>query len=231
MLIGCETESIVRVEQLLAGKRVYHATPLHYLPSILAGWELLSSTIGARRGIAPRKGAHRRDRMLGVDRYVHFALEPVTPLVEDKLRRGMPHVVLSLDALSLFRQRPKSCSLLSQNTKAWRSRACLKPIADLDEIASILLRRERYGRFPSLEFLVDGRIDLASLDGLIVFSERELEAARLVARAFARRDVALTLLPSPVGTRLRDEAGETFDYIDRCVWAKSALPAPVIAFD
>ena len=62
---------------------LYHATPLHYLPHILASEALYAKSVTAGQGIKPRASAVRRDTMLGLNDWVHLSTRPDTPLLKD----------------------------------------------------------------------------------------------------------------------------------------------------
>src|SRR5579883_1492189 len=129
---GCDSQSW---PALLQGRALYHITPLHYLPSILSARALYAKSVLAATGIAPRATAKRRDRMLALSDYVHFAFTLKTPILTDKLKKGYPHAVLIFDGYTLA-QMPGH-ALLPYNTKAWRTRAAYTLVTEDDEKARL----------------------------------------------------------------------------------------------
>ncbi|MDR3710764.1 MAG: hypothetical protein P4L33_20895 [Capsulimonadaceae bacterium] len=205
----------------------YHATPLHYLPSILADGALYAKDVMISRGILPRSSAVRRDRMLGLGCYIHFALRLESPLLLDKLRKGYPHVVLEFDAASLVRL--AGSGSIATNTKAWRSKSCfdVSPVCETGDLKPLA-----HGRLPSRELLVKYAADL---DGLkkIVFTSPEERA--LVDELMRSLGVAIHL-PCPT----RAYAGIAYrplymdqvtNYFRACAAAGVVLKPPDIPFD
>ena len=216
----------------LAGRRVYHAAPLHYLPSILASGKLVSAQDGQALGILPRLSAKRRDRMLGVDKYVHLAFDLMTPLLCDKLAQGMPHVALAFDAGRVYAGQPDdTCALLPCNTKAFRSRAACAPEHGVSEMATLLKSREQFGRHPSLEFLVRGALPLDALIEITAFGERDAALARALLHAL-QPEMAALLIERYAPGYAEVGIGQTQDYCHACIAAGAALlPPPKIEFD
>lgn len=211
---------------------LYHATPLHYLPHILGCGALYAKSILAAQGIAPRAGAARRDRMLGLSDWVHLALRPDTPLLRDKLAKGYPHALLVFDRAAVFAL--PHVALLPYNTKAWRTRAACQPVMEPSEKAALLHAHTQTGRCPSLEVLVHYGLDLAPLVELRFVTEDECRMMQELLPALALTAPApmtthQTLLP-PGGywptTGLAIDA-----YFAACRQAGSLLPPPAIPFD
>ena len=140
---------------------LYHAAPLHYLPHILQSGALYPQSVLAARGILPRRTAARRDRMLGLQDWVHLSLTADTPLLRDKLTKGYPHALLVFPRAAVLAL--PHVALLPYNAKAWRSRAANQPVTDAGEMAELLRRHAETGRFPSLEVLVRYGLGLDTL--------------------------------------------------------------------
>ena len=222
--------SACELSELLVGKSIHHAAPLQYLPSILVSGELIAGSIGAKLGIAPRASAVRRDRMLGVDRYVHLSFDKNTPLLRDKLAKGMPHVVLTFDAGAAYLSEPERCALLPFNTKSWRSRSALQAVADPVEMVFHLRRRAEFGRFPSLEFLVEERLSLAHSTCLTVFDRRDLDMVWQIVESL--RPQMSPWIRMEVSTSYRVEpAQETYDFLAHCLQRGASIPLPAVDFD
>jgi hypothetical protein len=215
----------------IAGRSLYHVTPLHYLPSILAHHKLISAEQGAQFGILPRQSASRRDKMLGLNRYVHFSFDLLTPLLLNKLGKGMPHCTLEFDAEKLDRNALCERSLLPFNTKAWRSRADAAPIFKRDQMSEIIHAHDQLGRYPSLEYLVRDCVELDCLRSVITFCERDHDLVKRMMNAFAPGALERIIL-SPI-SRYRTDilASEVTEYIERCVATTLVQKLPRIPFD
>ena len=215
----------------LLGRRAYHATPLHYLPSILADQALYAKDVLAVRGITPRQTAVRRDRMLNLGCYVHFSLRRETPLLMDKLRKGYPHVVLVFDAAGLVNI-PGAC-LLSGNTKAWRSKSALRPQpwADTDG-ANALIGREVQGRLGSLEILIKYAVDFDRLLCVLFSSEEELAMIDSLVQVLGMECPAPLVYRPIAGVAQHPESvGRIAEYLDACASARAVLRPPCLRFD
>jgi len=215
----------------LRNKRLYHATPLHYLPSILAHRQLLCAERGQKLGITPRKTASRRDKMLGVQKYVHFYFDLLNPLLSDKLNKGMPHCVLEFNAGQIYTDNVDRCALMPFNTKVWRSRADAIPVENRDQMANMLSARDRFGRYPSMEFLVEGSVRVEKILPITVFCERDFEIAEQVSKIFG-------VVTKPyVNLRIVNEysastgCSKTQHYLNLCVSTMLVQPLPNILFD
>lgn len=210
---------------------LYHAAPLHYLPSILQSGALYAKSILAGQGIRPRRSAVRRDTMLGLTDWVHLATRPETPLLKDKLARGYPHVRFEFDREAVLNL--PEVALLPYNTKAWHTRSAYVPVTDAAEKAEMLRRHDAAHCFPSLEVLVHYGLDFASLQKIHFAADDECQWTRDLltvldfdAPAPLAADPALAALYQPRETRLL-----THDYFAACIVAKCVLPPPDIAFD
>ena len=232
-LIGfADQERGDEVAARLAGRRIYHAAPLHYLPSIIMSGRLVSARGGQALGILPRSSAKRRDRMLGVDEYVHLAFDLMTPLLCDKLAQGMPHVALAFDAGRVYADQPDgSCALLPCNTKAFRSRAACAPEHGISEMAALLKSRDEFGRHPGLEFLARGALPLDALVEVTAFSERDAALARALLHAL-KPELAALLVERFAPGYAEAAIDATQEYCHACIAAGTALmPPPKIEFD
>jgi len=111
------TSNFASLSQILAGRSLYHVTPLHYFPSILADRALLCQSVLAARGISSRPSVRGRDRMVGLADFVHFSLSANTPLLIDKLRKGYAHVCMEFDAQAVV-SLPMT-GVVKYNAKSW----------------------------------------------------------------------------------------------------------------
>jgi hypothetical protein len=210
---------------------LYHAAPLHYLPSILQSGALYAKSITAGQGIKPRRSAVRRDTMLGLTDWVHLSTRPDTPLLRDKLARGYPHVLFEFNRDGVLAL--PEVALLPYNTKAWHTRSAYVPVTDASDKAEMLRRHDESHHFPSLEVLVHYGLDFAPLTRIAFAADDEcrwacalIAALRLQVTAPLAVDPALAALYTPGETRLL-----TRDYFDACRAAGCVLPPPDIAFD
>ncbi len=211
---------------------LYHATPLHYLPHILASGALYAKSVTAGQGITPRSSAVRRDKMLGLTDWVHLSTRPDTPLLRDKLARGYPHALLVFDRAAVFAL--PEVALLPYNTKAWHSKAAYVPITDAAEKADMLRVHDETHRYPSLEVLVHYGLDFAHLQTILFPDEEERQwIIALMAALNCKRPVALEYAadvfpPYHCGgeTRLATQG-----HFTACRTAGLLLPPPLIPFD
>lgn len=213
--------------------RLYHATPLHYLPHIGQSGALYAKSVLAGRGIAPRPTAARRDRMLGLADWVHLSLAPDTPLLRDKLRLGYPHALLAFEREAVLAL--PQVALLPYNTKAWRSRAACQPITDPAEKAALLHRHADTGRFPSLEVLVHYGLDLASLVQVAFVTEEErawvADLLDALALPFPAPFVTAPELFPGIESYTPTTAEQITAYFAACRASGALLPPPAIPFD
>ena len=210
---------------------LYHAAPLHYLPHILQSGALYPQSVLAARGILPRRTAARRDRMLGLQDWVHLSLTADTPLLRDKIAKGYPHALLVFPRAAVLAL--PHAALLPYNAKAWRSRAANQPVTDPAEMAELLRRHAETGRFPSLEVLVRYGLGL-DLVTEVAFPDAASHAAAaalinaLSLPAPAPLTVAPALFPAlpppPLSDALRD-------YFAACCAAGTLLPPPDWPYD
>lgn len=219
-------------EGLCDPSRLYHVTPLHYLPHILQSGALYAKSVLAASGIRPRASAARRDRMLGLADWVHLSLRPDTPLLRDKMGRGYPHALLA------FAREPvlalPQVALLPFNTKAWRSRADLQPVTDEPDKAALLRRHTESGRPPSLEVLVHYGLGLTSLTQVAFLSDDERrQVAELLSSLALIPPAPLVTMPALFPcVEYRPTTGDALAaYFARCRAAGSLLPPPDIPFD
>jgi hypothetical protein len=168
--------------------------------------------------------------MLGVEKYVHFYFELLTPLLTQKLENGMPHCVLEFDGAKIYKNYPSQCALLPFNTKAWRSRADIMPESDPEQMARILVQHFNLKRYPSLEFLVRGSLSIRYLKTIIVFSEQDSEYARKLLDTMGLNDTAIS---RRVHTQysFASKSCQTYEYLDCFMQSKMVYPWPKIEFD
>jgi hypothetical protein len=213
--------------------RLYHVTPLHYLPHVLQSGALYAQSVLAGRGITPRPTAARRDRMLGLADWVHLSLTSDTPLLRHKMKLGYPHALLAFEREAVLAL--PQVALLPYNTKAWRSRAACQPVTDPSEKAALLRRHADTGRFPSLEVLVQYGLALTPLVQVAFVTDEE--------RAWFADLLNALILPSPAPLVVTPELflnAETYiattgeairAYFAACREATMLLPPPPIPFD
>lgn len=210
---------------------LYHAAPLHYLPHILQSGALYPQSVLAARGILPRRTAARRDRMLGLQDWVHFSLDADTPLLRDKFARGYPHALLVFDRATVLSL--PHVALLPFNTKAWRSRAACQPVTDAVEMADLLRRRAETGRFPSLAVLVRYGLGFEALTQIAFPDAASYEAVSALGNALALPIPApLTLAPALFPALPPPPLSEALlEYFAACRVAGTLLPPPELPFD
>ncbi|HEY3329527.1 MAG TPA: hypothetical protein VGK19_05860 [Capsulimonadaceae bacterium] len=214
----------------LGGLRVYHAAPLHYLPSIFADGALYAKDILHSRRIQPRVTAVKRDHMLGLGEYVHFSFNPVNPLLIDKLTRGYPHAVLVFDAATLL-QLPGS-AVLPYNTKAWRSKRHFPLVTGGDEAAAFVRNAQATCRTPSMELLVKYGASLSN--GLIETRfttdiEREMFGDMATATGINCPSPCVVVRPAPRYQPVT--LWQVQQYYDACAAAGAVIPPPDLPFD
>ena len=223
----------LRCDALPADQFLFHVTPLHYLLRIFESGALYPKSVLAADKIAPRAGASRRDRMLGLADWVHLSLRADTPLLRDKLRRGYPHVLLVFNRAAVLTL--PEVALLPFNTKAWRSRSEFIPVTDPQEKTNLLMRHHQSKRYPSLEVLVHYGLTLHALENVAFAAASELS---LVEETMAALDLAVPvpLILDPALFPLPEHYHSTTiaalsNYFAACREAHALLPPPPIPFD
>ena len=212
---------------------LYHAAPLHYVPLILSREALFAKSVLTAEGIAPRAGAVRRDRSLGLADWVHLALRSDTPLLRDKLVKGYPHALFIFDREAVLGL--PEVALLPYNTKAWRSRSAYLPITDPHEKSSLLKEQAETKHFPSLEVLVHYGLSLSLVKHIAFVSDAEYsQVADTLALCAISRSVPLIIECSlfPLPDQYFPTTGIAIsEYFAACQCAGKLLPPPVIPFD
>jgi len=213
---------------------LWHATPLHYLPRLLASGALLSQgkLAEAGDGVRPRPTAAGRVRRLGLAGFVHLSLVPRTPLLADKRAKGYPHALLRFDRAGVLAL--PGAALLKFNTKAWRHRDDFVPVKGGEAMAA-LLEEHAAGRYPSLEVLAAGGLPLSPLcRELHVASEPEAAWVRgLLGEGVVAlpRGVAFCLSPGLFPAGSEPDLTPLVAYSDACRAAGAVLPPPDLPFD
>lgn len=137
----------------------YHAVPLYRVPYLLRTGALYAHATLQEKGIplGPRPTVARRDRKLRLSGYVHLALELVTPLLRDKLKKGYPHALLEFaeEIVAL-----PGTAYLRFNPKSWRHREDFAPVLTAEEKAEFLEAWQQ-GQYPSAELLVPESLPLS----------------------------------------------------------------------
>lgn len=212
---------------------LYHAAPLQYVPLILSREALFAKSVLSAEGIAPRAGAVRRDRSLGLADWVHLALRPDTPLLRDKLVKGYPHALFVFDREAILGL--PEVALLPYNTKAWRSRSAYLPVTDPQEKSNLLKEQAETKHFPSLEVLVHYGLSLSLVKHIAFVSEAECS---LIANTLALCAISCSaplviecsLFPLPEPYLPITEMAIS-DYFSACQRAGKLLSPPAIPFD
>ena len=212
----------------LTGRLVYHATPLHYLPAIVANGALHAKSLLAPKGTQPRRTAFRRDLMLGLADCVHFSFDAVTPLLIDKLRRGYPHVVLGFDAVTVGGS--AGATILPVNTKSWRSRSILTPIVCDREMATAVMLHIRTGKMPGIELLARYAVGIDSLKTITYASDEEFDIASAILSRAGCNTSCLFLPPVIVREYKPCNLSAIRAYFDRIIHGSSEVP-PALPFD
>ena len=194
---------------------------------------LRCASVLAAEGIAARAGAKRRDRMLGLDDWVHLSTNARTPLLADKIRRGYPHALLVFDGPATLAS--PGVALLPQNTKAWRARAAFAPVSDLVHQARLMDEHLRRGRHPSLEILVQYALGLDTLSRIVLIDAHERDLlSDMITTAGIRLGAPLSVEPElfPGGAAYTPRTlGAVSGYFDLSRAAGRVLPPPVLPFD
>jgi hypothetical protein len=215
----------------LRGRSLYHITPLHYLPTILQDGALYAKSVLAARGIAPRETASRRDKMLALADYVHFAFEIRTPILADKLNKGYPHAILVFDAISLVEM--PGHALLPFNTKAWRSRSAYAPVTENWEKGRLLHRHDTFRELKSLEFLVKYGVGLEALTSVAFVTQHEQDLVQglcdVLSIVVQAKKYADNTMAPPEYSPITGDAIE--EYFAACRSAGELLKPPAIPFD
>lgn len=211
---------------------LYHAAPLHYVPSILACGALAAASTLRDAGIAPRRTADRRDRKLGLQAFVHFSPRPDTPLLRHKLEKGYPHALFVFDAARVL-DCPGS-AVLPYNAKSWRHREDYAPIREA-AAREAAIAAYLGGRHPGLEVVVPGIAPLSWARRLAFVNDEE---RRMVEDVAARIGIAAGV---PVVTEpslfpgVNEYHAVTLTQIDAyfttCASRGSLAPPPRIPFD
>jgi hypothetical protein len=212
---------------------LYHAAPLHYVPLILSREALFAKSVLSAEGIAPRAGAVRRDRNLGLADWVHLALRPDTPLLRDKLVKGYPHALFVIDRETVLGL--PEVALLPYNTKAWRSRSAYLPVTETLAKTDLLKQQRETTHFPSLEVLVHYGLSMSLVNRIAFASDTELSlvADTLTSCAIscsAPLAIECSLFPLPESYLPTTEMAIS-DYFAACQLAGKLLSPPAIPFD
>lgn len=103
---------------------IYHVTPLHYLPAIASDRALLSKNALINAGYTTRHfrtTSFRADIQRGFSDVVHCMTCSRPPLLESKLQRGYPHILLVADTESLRESDYVLCRYnIARNRRRWR---------------------------------------------------------------------------------------------------------------
>jgi hypothetical protein len=211
--------------------RYYHAVPLHRLPYLLYPGALYSHATLREKAVplGPRPTVAARDRKLRLTGYVHLALESVTPLLRDKLRKGYPHALLAF--AGSVAELP-GAAFLRFNPKSWRHRDDFVPLVTAEEKA--LFRSEwQSGLYPSAELLIPDSLPLANnLNALYFCSDAEQHWLG----EFENRILPGLPIPAVAAPDFLPPC-EEFDwspftqYASDCRAAGSMLPPPDLPFD
>jgi hypothetical protein len=212
---------------------LYHVTPLHYLPMILQDRALYAQSVTALKGILPRASAFRRDRMLGLNDYVHLSLTPHTPLLADKLKKGYPHALLIFSSAEVM-DLPE-VALLKYNPKSWQSRIAFQPVFEPSERIALWRRHHELKQYRSLEVLVKYGLSIDLLKTIVFLTEdeREMMAETLERTALPcsyHLQVNPDLFPRSGGYYATTGA-DVASYLVKCQQAGYVLAPPAIPFD
>lgn len=209
----------------------YHATPLHYAPHLLRTGILYSQRQIKALGlpVRPRPTAEKRDRKLGLDRFVHLAFEPVTPLLADKLLRRMPHVLVEFAPSVMERE---GAALVRYNAKAWRHREDFTPVFDASDKA-VVLEGWQTGKYPSVELLISDRLPLLP-EARTVHTATGAEflwLLRLITGVGLPTIPPVRLSPDRFPALEPPDLGPQEQYAAACLALGELLPPPDLPFD
>jgi len=213
-------------------ERLYHAAPLHLVPSILACGGLVPVETLKTVGMDGRKSVRRRDRKLGLQAYVHLAPKSCTPILADKLRKGYPHALFTFVAPAVLSL--PGAAVIPYNPKSWRHREDFRPITSQEDRERIFAEHTA-GRYPSLEVLVPGIVPLEMAQNLSFANDAERLAvtAMLAAMGIPLHPVTVTqpeLFPIE-NAYMATTMPSILEYFDACGASGSLLLPPDIPFD
>lgn len=211
---------------------LYHAAPLHLIPSILACGGLVPVETLKSAGLPGRKSVSRRDRKLGLQVYVHLAPKARTPILADKLRKGYPHALFTFDAAPVLAL--EGAAVIAYNPKSWRHREDFRPVTARED-RERLLAEHAGGRYPGLEVVAPGLVPLSLARSLSFAAEDERAAAAAVAAAL-EIETAISFVTEPDLFPLEAGYAATTmpairDYFGACAASGRLLLPPEIPFD
>lgn len=212
-------------------EQFFHVTPLHYAPFLLATGAIYSQAELRRLQlpIAPRPSAAKRDRKLGLDRYVHLSFTPITPLLRDKWEKGYPHVLLGFEESLAYET---GSVFVRYNAKAWRHREDFFPIVSPAE-KEVFLHEWQEGKYPSAELLIPNALPLHPHAQHLYFwtlAEKEW-LTHLLNRLNIPLPLDCALWESEDSAPLLTLPSDFTDYATACQRAGKLLPPPTLPFD
>lgn len=177
-------------------ERVFHSSPLHYLPFIARSSALLNKPSLAKAGFAKthlRSMSHRQDVARGFGAYTHLTLEISPPILKAKLSAGFPHIRIEVPEASLSSQEFSLCRFNVAMTRYLRRNGQggfeesdtngryydghQIPIARTDSDQTAMLRRY-LGTDTMIEVLVHGDLALPKGTEIKCFSDQDAETAK-----------------------------------------------------
>jgi hypothetical protein len=179
--------------------------------------------------ILPRVSATRRDRKLGLDRYVHLSFTPQTPLLADKRARGYLHGLLAFDAAVAD---SADAALLAYNPKSWRHRDDFAPIRDVDGKQALLTAWQQ-GRYPSAELLIPRQLPLRPHCIALYVStiDEDRWLCGLIEAVGMRSPVEILVSPERFPPGPPPDLSKHVGYTEACQSAGRLLPPPNLPFD
>ena len=104
-------------------KNIFHFSPLHYLPYILNSQSIQSKAKLRMAGFEPshfRSTSRGQDARRGFEEYVHMTPENFPPILMAKLKKGFPHICISVVSAYIEQQNYHLCRYNIAKTRALR---------------------------------------------------------------------------------------------------------------
>jgi hypothetical protein len=217
---------------------VHHCVPLQYVPALVQSKMLLSKEQLLRRGHMERhfrSTSRRRDVESGFTAFVHTMNSPSFPLIDEKLRRGLPHVVISIPVgdlpdkgllvcrYNIAKHRMPPGGWLESDRNGWLLPGLSVPVASTPEDVESLIRH----RLPKwFEVLVPDGVPISRAT-VRAFDEQERECVEAMCALAGMGDLRVVQTESTY-ERANDEP---LDYLREVLRGKPIVPIPQSRFD
>jgi hypothetical protein len=187
--------SILSEQQI---ERVYHYTPLHYLPFVGRSKSLLSKPSLQAAGFGQnhfRSMSHAQDVARGFGAYTHLTLEPLPGILRAKLAAGFPHIGIAVPteavekvtfslcrfnvAMTRYLRRDGNSGFPESPTNGRYYDQHQIPIARIDADKTAMLKKH-LPENTMFEVLVHGDLDLPNHTEIHCFSDADAKLAQEV---------------------------------------------------